>query len=342
MSKRISADLRVGGLGDIWMRLVGFHAVAALRPDMEFALAVPGVLEAVSRSAFGDRLEISREAAEGAVCYSVRGLRDLVPQALGGRRFAAPYGRAVIKSWNRWSLRDRVNALAYWAADCSGFVYSPPWDSLEGYQGYSEVVLIPRLRDVSRREFHDQVAAEHDSIAQRVADFASRTSKIDLKRAAGGTIIFPTGTGRQFIPIGWAAQNFPEALFAIHENDSDLPAWRASGLQTVVYSNPGSIAALGAAAGIAITTDSFPSHVLQYSGGDVVVLITGTEMTRVISPGFKGRVVDAVAPCHPCPHLERRGFPRCKAGLEVCLNWESPEYTNRILEFSKRRGRPAA
>jgi hypothetical protein len=52
-------DLRAGGLGDVWMRLVGFYAMAALRAETIFNLAVPQALETIALRAFGDRLRIS-------------------------------------------------------------------------------------------------------------------------------------------------------------------------------------------------------------------------------------------------------------------------------------------
>jgi len=317
----------------VWMRLVGFYAMAALHSEARFNLAVPRALETIALRAFGDRLHISTEPSAGAVTYSVRGLRDLLPEALGGRRFAAPYGRAVIKSWNRWTLRDRLNSFLYALADRTGVVYSPPWDSLSAYQGYSETILIPLLRGVALPDFIAQVEADHASISQRIAALPRNCVDAASELSAGTVLVFPTGTGRQFVPIEWARRNLPQAIFAIHARDAERGEWQISGLKTVIYSTPDEIAAVGAVAAVTVTTDSFPSHVLQYSGGNIVVLITGTERSRVVSPGFKGQVVEAVAPCYPCPHLERRGFPKCKAGFKACLNWESPEYTSRILEL---------
>ena len=317
----------------MWMRLVGFYAMAALRAETIFNLAVPQALETIALRALGDRLHISTEPSAGAVTYSVRGLRDLLPQALDGRRFAAPYGRAVIKTWNRWTPRDRLNSFLYAIADRTGLVYSPPWDSLSAYQGYSETMLIPSLRGVALPDFIAQAETDHASISQRIREFARNCGNAASELSAGTVMVFPTGTGRQFVPIDWARRNLPQAVFAIHNRDEERREWQNSGLKTVIYSTPGEIAAIGAVAAVTVTTDSFPSHILQYSGGNIVVLITGTERSRVVSPGFKGKVVDSVASCHPCPHLERRGFPKCKAGFQVCLNWNSAEYTEKVLQL---------
>jgi hypothetical protein len=330
MGEKLSVDLRAGGLGDVWMRLAGFHAAAALRPGIRVRAAVPEVLYDIACAGFGGRVEVVTAAEAGAVTYSVRGLRDLLPSALRGRRWAAPYGRVVIRDWNRWRLRDRLNSMAYAAADLCGLVYSPPWESLAWYQGYSEVVLLPALRNITPEEFNRQVAADLPDIARRVAHVAAECAVPGPEPIDGRVVVFPTGSARQFIPVEWAKANLPDAVIALHESEPDPGKWRDADLAVVIYSTPAQIAALGRRARIALTTDSFPSHVLQYAGAEVVVLITEAARHRVVSPGFAGHVVDAVAPCHPCPHLERRAAPRCKEGHEVCLNWESPVYTARV------------
>ena len=318
------------------MRLVAFYAVAALKPELRIRATLPKALHSIALSGFGDRLEVATEADASAITYSVRGLRDLLPSALRGRRFAAPYGRVVIKDWNRWRFRDRLNSLSYALVDLCRLVYSPPWESLQWYQGYSEIVLIPSLRNISPEEFNRQVAADAPHISHRIAGLARESAAPGSSMVAGRVVVFPTGSGRQFIPLEWARENLPNAVFALHERDPDLQLWHGADLGVIVYSTPEQIAALGLMARVALTTDSFPSHVLQYSGAEVVVLITGTARFRVVAPGFRGQVVDAVAPCHPCPHLERRGFPKCKEGHEVCLNWESRTYTSKIMELLGR------
>jgi hypothetical protein len=320
-------------LGDIWMRLVGFYAAAGLRANCKIAVTVPETLVLLAEEGFGSRLQITSTQVPGGVAFSVRGLRHLLPAAFGGQRFAAPYGRVVIKDWGRWNLRDRVNSGLYALSNFAGLVYSPPWESLAWYQGYSEVVTIPMLRDISAADFNAMVIADRAEISARVCFAAKRRVG---NRFNADIVVFPTGSGRQFVPIQWAQSHLSAAVFALHGKDPDLQAWKASGLMTTTYDTPEDIASLALTAGVAVSTDSFPSHVLQYTSDRVVVLITGTAKSRVVAPGFQGAVVDAAVPCHPCPHLERRGFPKCKAGHEVCLNWDSPIYTARILEAVSR------
>jgi hypothetical protein len=331
MLKKLSLDLRGGGLGDMWMRLVGFHAAAGVRSNLLFHVAVTRKIESFAMQVFGDRLQFVSTVESSAIVYSTRGLRHLFFDALRGTRFASPYGRSVIKDWNRWRFRDRLNSFFYFLSDIVGIVYSPPWSSFKSYQGYSEVVLIPSLRDISINEFNFRIIQDHRLISERVSSIASKSLPEKFQHLKGRIVVFPSGTGRQFVPVEWAQSNLPNAIYAFHQEDPEHEKWLSAGLQTTLYKSPEEIAALGLISRVAVSTDSFPSHVLQYSGCKLVILITGTAKYRVVSPAFKGRVVDAVASCHPCPHLARGSFHRCMAGHEVCVNWNSPQYTTRIM-----------
>lgn len=328
----LTLDFRVGGLGDNWMRLAGFYVTAALRPSFRFRLVLPGKLVRVATHAFGDRLEILGEApAEGSVVYAVRGLRDLLPEAVRGQRYASPYGRVVIHDWNRWTVKDRLNSLAYTASDLAGLVYSPPWPSLDHYQGYSEVVTVPELRDLAVGEFEAQLKADAPGIRQRLQDAPLSTEFSLPEGLEDKAVVFPSGTGYQFIPMTWAKKHLPEAVYAFFHRDPELALWRDAGLQVVpFYTEPGDMLALARAARVAASTDSFPSHFLQYCAPRFAVMLTELPRHRVISPAFTGKVIGSVAPCYPCPHLERKGFPRCKAGHAACLNWDSLDYTREI------------
>ncbi len=332
MSKTtITLDLRIGGLGDNWMRLIGFYVAAALRPEYRLRLVLPGKLVRVGRHAFADRLDIVEGDHPGAITFVVRGLRDLLKPALGGSRFASPYGRVVIHDWNRWTVKDRLNSFALALTDAAGLVHSPPWSSLDHYQGYSEVVTIPALRGITAEEFKTRLALDYADIKERLLS-APRSAEFTLPGdLADQTVIFPTGTGYQFIPLEWAKAQLPEAVYAFFYRDPDLMRWREAGLRTVqFYTEPGDMIALANAARVSASTDSFPSHFLQYCAPRFVVMLTELPRHRVVSPAFAGPVIPSLAPCYPCPHLERGAFPRCKAGHAACRNWDSPDYASRI------------
>jgi hypothetical protein len=330
--RTLALDLRVGGLGDNWMRLVGFYVAAGLRPHLRFNLAVPANLVRVARHVFADRLEISGNAEADAVVYTVLGLRDLIFPVAKGRRFASPYGRVVIHDSNRRKLKDWLNKLGLAVGDKTRLIFSPPWHSLDHYQGYAEVVVIPALRDISPAEFDAGLARDYSAIRGRLWD-APRSP--EFKPPCGlehRILIFPTGTSRQFVPLEWARAQLPEAVFAFFHKDPDLAMWRKAGMEVAVFfGEPGDMLSLSVAAKATASTDSFPSHFLQYCAPRLVVMLTELERHRVVSPAFGGQVVPSLAPCHPCLHMERKHFPLCQAGHPACLNWQSPAYA-RLLK----------
>ena len=332
-SKTITLDLRIGGLGDNWMRLVGFNAAAALRPDLLIRLVIPANLVSVARLAFSDRLEILDDHQPRAITYAVRGLRDLLGSAIRGQQYASPYGRVVIHDWNRWTATDRLNSLAYTVCDTVRLVYSPPWSSLKHYQGYSEVVTIPAFRDIGVDEFNDHIVMDYPLLRDRLHS-APCSRGFQLPSDVGEkAVIFPSGTSHQFMPLEWAQEQMPDAIYAFFFRDPELARWTEAGLRTTpFYAEPGDMIALAKAARVAASTDSFPSHFLQSCAPRFVVMLTELPRHRVISPGFTGPVVPSLAPCYPCPHLERHSFPLCKAGHGACLNWHSAEYARSIKE----------
>jgi hypothetical protein len=331
MNRTISLDLRVGGLGDNWMRLVGFYVAAALRPNFHFRLVVPTKLVAVARHTFSDRLELSDQEHADALVYTVLGLRDLIVSVSSGKRFASPYGRVVIHDSGRWNLRDRLNAVAFHICDKANIVYSPPWFSLNYYQGYAEVVTIPAMRDISPEEFSARLISDYYEIRSRL-QHAPRSAKFNLPGGLEQKIlVFPTGTSRQFVPLEWAQAHLPDAVYAFFHKDPDVESWRSAGMEVVeFYNEPGDMLSLATAAKATASTDSFPSHFLQYCAPRLVVMLTELPRHRVVSPAFGGQVVSSLAPCHPCLHLERNRFPHCKAGHAACLNWQSPQYARMI------------
>ena len=329
--RSIALDLRVGGLGDTWMRLVGFYVAAGLRPNFRLRLVLPANLVQVARHAFSDRLDIYDKEQTGAVVYTVLGLRDLILPVLLGKRFASPYGRVVIHDFNRYNIKDRLNMFALTICDRANVVSSPPWFSLNHYQGYSEVITIPALRDIAPDEFNARLIGDYDKIWRRLQD-APRSPEFRLPCGLERrSVVFPSGTGRQFVPLMWARTHLPDAVYAFFYKDPDMERWQKAGLEVAAfYKEPGDMLALAMVAKATASTDSFPSHFLQYCAPRFVVMLTELPRHRVVSPAFRGQVIPSLAPCHPCPHWERKRFPRCKAGYPACLNWESPQYVGMI------------
>jgi hypothetical protein len=332
----LSIDIRQGGLGDCWMRIVSFYIASLIKPNLEIHLVVPKPLVLASRQAFSSRLVINDCIIDNLdFTYTSLGLRHLIPCSFRGFRFASPYGRIVIRDRNEWSFKDKLNWAAILIADKLGLVYTPPLNSLEFYQGYSEIVTLPPLRDIAYSVFQSQLRCSSLEILKSLQLAPTSPEYSPPTSVDGRVIVFPTGTGYQFIPLGWALEFLPGAVYAFFYKDPDLLRWSDAGLQTIAYyEQPGDILDLANRARLAISTDSFPSHFLQYTALNLVVLLTELPRSRVISPCFLGSVVDSSAPCHPCPHLERRGFPTCKAGFSECINWSSDSYRRRILELA--------
>lgn len=329
---RRSIDIRQGGLGDIWMRLVSLYVAAGVNPGSDILVVLPAKLFNAASCAFSDRLRLTTNDEPSAIAFTVRGLRDVLPSALLGRRYASPYGRVVIRDWNIYSLKDRINSLGLTISDVLGLVYSPPWRSLDKYQGFSEIASLPSFRSLLAENFYSRMISDSVCIYSRLQK-APISAKLKLpSNLSGEILVFPSGTGHQFMPLDWAVTNLPNATYAFFYKDKELPKWQSSGLKTVVfYEEPGDLLALSNMARVTLSTDSFPSHFLQSCASNLVVLLAELPRERVVSPSFSGVVVEAVAPCHPCPHLERYGSPQCKAGHNTCLNWRSPDYTNSIL-----------
>jgi hypothetical protein len=332
----LTIDIRQGGLGDCWMRLVGFYVASLIKPKVNIELVVPKPLLLASRQAFSSCLNINDQATSKInFTYSSLGLRHLLPNAIKGSRFASPYGRVVISDWNVWTLKDKLNWAAILFANKLSLVHTPPLNSLKYYQSYSEIVTLPSFRDIDYFSFESKLLSLAPSIMEALQSSPTSPEYSPPSSIETRTVIFPTGTGYQFIPLWWALEYLPNAVYAFFHKDPDLVRWSEAGLETVAfYEQPGDLLDLANKSKLAISTDSFPSHFLQYSASNLVVLLTELPRMRIISPCFRGQVVESIALCHPCPHLERRGFMTCKSGFSECINWKSEAYARNILELA--------
>ena len=332
----LTFDLRIGGLGDNWMRLVGFYVAAGLRPEVKIRLVVPPPLIDVARQVFSDRLEVLDKSDSPAIIYTVKGLISLLGPLFRGKRFASPYGKIVINDWDRRNIKELFKTTLYYFFDFLRLVSSPPSFTMKHYQGYAEVLSIPFFRNLGIKEFEINLERDFPHIKNRIRCMTDLNKIMIPKIVLGRVLVFPTGTGRQFIPLDWAVKNLSKATYAFFYKDNEKDRYRAAGLSTVSYRTPIHMLALAEASRVVVSTDSFPSHFLQYCANRLIVLITGTPSYRVVHSSFNGLIINAVASCHPCPHLARGDYPRCKAGHEVCINWDSSEYTARIMNAIER------
>ena len=162
----ITVDLSDGSNGDNWMRLVGFYVAATIHPDIELKLIVPRQFAKLAPRVFGDRLQFVQDSGGPVLRYSGRrGLRHLLPGALKGQRYLVPYHRIVVKDWNRWTAKDRINVFLHTAADRLNILQLPPWSSLHEYQGLLEVQCLARLRNTSADAFHAQLEVGYPALS---------------------------------------------------------------------------------------------------------------------------------------------------------------------------------
>jgi|GEM_PF-1048168 len=331
----IGVDSSTGGNGDIWMRLIGFYAASALLPQYKFKIQVPAFFKNIAEYTFGDRLIIvSQTETKLKYTYTVFGLRDLLGPVIKGSRFIAPYQRAVAHDKKKKQFKDKLNNRLFDVANWLGLVSVPSAKWIEVYQGYLEIIGIKQIKSIGYDDFTKQLKVDFDTIFPKLQTGFPVSAGLQLPGDIGqNVVIFPTGTSRQFIPVWWAKHNMPDAYYAFFFKDTEAELFKNAGLKTVFfYEEPGDIIRLAHSAKWTISTDSFPAHLLQYSSKRCTILITEVLSSRIISPAFEGKVVEAEVACHPCLHMNRKTHPLCAEGFAECLNWKNERYTKNILD----------
>ncbi len=325
-------DSTKGGNGDLWMRLVSFYAVAKLLPQVSIELLISPFLERLAVHAFGDRIKFNN-GNQPFIHYTNLGIRDLIVPILKGTKFTSPYQRSVIRDKKKHTLKDVINAQIFTAADWLGVIQSPHKKWIDRYQGYLDIIGIKKFQNLSYESYLQQLHTDYPIIYNRLQNNFPISPELTIpENFEKQVVVFPTGTGRQFIPLWWAKQYLPYAYYAFFVKDKDAGAFTESGLNVVYfYKEPGDIIKLSHSAKWTVTTDSFPSHVLQTASYKCTAMLTELAESRVVSPAYKGKIVRAVAPCYPCLHLDRTNHPTCAAGFFECLNWRSAKYSNDVV-----------
>lgn len=314
------------------MRLLGFYTIAGIRPDLDIQILVPEFLRPLARLTWGDRIKIvDAKTPQMKYSYSTLGIKDLIPGILKGEKYIEPFHKNVIQDKKTKQLKDYVNLFIFDLLDLFGIVNVPPASISKTYHGYLEIVSIKFLRNISWEKYSEQVNKDYPEIFKRLNGDIPLSPELKIPADIRESIVvFPNGTSRQFVPVEWARANFPNAYYALFHKDNEVKEFTDAGLKVIpYYKEPGDIIAIAKDAKWTISTDSFPSHLLQTANERTTVCITEVSLSRVISPGFKGKVVDSEVPCHPCVHLTRN-VP-CAAGYMECLNWKNPTYTLNIV-----------
>ena len=331
--KIICIDSTVGGNGDVWMRLISLYTFSFLKPNIEFHIKTPSFIIDLANYTFGDRLIIIKNSEiECEYKFTSLGIKDLIKDILKGKKFISPYARSVIYDKKKKEFKDLINLILYYFLDKLGYVQVPKKKWIKVYQGYLDIIGIKKLRSISYDSYLKQLEIDYPVIVSKLGATIPISAELefpqDLKE---NIIVFPTGTSRQFIPIWWAKKNLPNAYYAFFYKDKNAIEFKENNLKVLLfYKEPGDIIALSHNAKWTLTTDSFPSHLLQYATDNCTVTITEVLKSRIISPQFKGKVVDSIVNCHPCLHLSRS--VNCAAGYKECLNWKEEEYTSDVLK----------
>lgn len=334
-SKKLIINSSNGGNGDIWMRLVSFYVIAGILSNYEIHLLIPAFFKKLAQYTFGDRLIFIDAQNIDLVQfeYTNLGLKDLIKDISRGRRYISPYQRSVIRDKKKRKIKDIINITLFTITDFLGLIQVPAWKWIDAYQGYLDIIGIKKLRNVSYEQYLIQLESDSKIICSKLNAQLPISPELQLPYdLKDNIIIFPTGTSRQFVPVWWAKKYFPDAYYAFFYKDTEADLFKAAGLKTVFfYKEPGDIIALSKLAKWTISTDSFPSHLLQYASNNCSITITEVLKSRIISPVFKGKVIDAQVDCHPCLHLARKVQPLCAAGFNECQNWKSALYTNDLI-----------
>jgi hypothetical protein len=329
---KISIDSTVGGNGDVWMRLVSLYAISALKPEIHFYIKTPSFIIKLAQFTFGDRLNIISDSNYNCEYhFTSLGIKDLFKEIVKGKKFISPYARSIIHDKKKKELKDLINHVLYYFMDMLGYIQVPDQKWIEVYQGYLDIIGLKKLRSVSYDSFLQQLEFDYPILLSKLESDIPISPELKLPAdIKENTVVFPTGTSRQFIPVWWAKENLPNAYYAFFYNDKDANVFIENGLKVVsFYKEPGDIIALSKAARKTLTTDSFPSHLLQYATNNCIVTITEVLKSRIISPAFKGQVVDNQVACHPCLHIVKS--LDCAAGYKECLNWKNTKYTQDII-----------
>jgi hypothetical protein len=333
METFLTIDSTKGGNGDLWMRLVSFYAAAELLPELNLRICLPKYLGRLAEYGFGDRLNITTDQSIKAdLTYTNLGIRHLAKPILNGKRFVSPYQRVVINDKKKEPVKDLINTTIFNLANQLGFVQIPDSKWMFSYQGYLDVIGIKALKKMSYEDYSAQLLRDYPQLLARFRGAVPGSEKLVIPENLNtSTLFFPNGTGRQFVPLWWAVVNMPDAYYAFFQNDKYGDAFEKSGLNVIRFHEPGDIIRLGRVARWSISTDSFPSHLLQSSVSRCTIVMTENVKSRIISPSFRGPVVEAEASCYPCLHMARDIHPLCAAGHKECINWQKSSYTANIL-----------
>lgn len=322
--KTLALDSTVGGLGDIWMRLIALYSLAGINGEVGPRIRIPKNLLDMAKIAFPDRIEIESAPIHSAYQFSHLGLRHLLPRVMKGERFACPFTRILQAERKKTGMKDVVNDILFELASAVGKIKQPTISTVQTYQGFHEFSMFPELR-APYSVFMTQASRDFLEIRARLIQHwpKCKDSKFDV-------LVFPGGSAHQIMPPSWAKMNLPLATYAFFAGDVLQSEFEALELPTQSFGSAEELLDLASAAIKILVTDSFPSHIIQTYTAAATVLLTEQVPPRTVHPAFDGIIVPTAATCAPCKHIAR-GHGSCAAGHEFCITWSDPSHAKAVL-----------
>jgi hypothetical protein len=327
-------------MGDVLMRLNALYALSALRAA-PVTVVVNEALADLARTLYSPRLKVGTQVPSGMrpLTFTHLGLRRLVPAVLRGHRFVNPFVWELAAQTGRSGLKSRMNAVAFRALERMGRVHLPAAQYAGSYLGWTQVSALPVAAGIVETEIRAQLVRDLPELRARLQRL------VPPETSARVTTVFPSGTSFQFMPASVAAELAGGAVrFAMHAADPYQEQLRAHGLRIVCFRDARELLQLAASSDFNISTDSFPSHLLQLYTSRSALLLSQAPRARIVHPGFDGFVVESPAPCCPCIHTTRSLKGLCAVGRASCLVWEDTNYLQalgKLARAPKAAGRAA-
>jgi hypothetical protein len=324
-------DSRIGGMGDIWMRLVALYTLSGMEKQ-KYGIIIKPSMAPIASSLFQDRFSVMVEG-EADVVYTHYGLRHIAQEMIKGKQYVHPFHWILQGTSKRGSFKDVVNDMAVRLIARTDRLLLPRKDYSWEYQGFMELTALRPFANLSIDDFEAAAKLDWTIISQRL-----RASYPSNKTSDKNIVVFPSGTAHQIMPATFARQYLPKAIFAFHEKDSYARDFRNANLEVVTFASPENMLQLGASAKAVICTDSFPSHLWQTWGRRVLLVLSQQTAKQIVHPGFpREQIIDSMAPCVRCRSRVRTDAEhRCDAEQVFCLTWKDPRYVQHFTRALER------
>jgi hypothetical protein len=324
-------DSRIGGMGDVWMRLLALYTLSRFVPET-ITLIVKPPLAQISESLFGDRIQIRTQGVSDVV-FTHYGLRHLAGGILRGIKYIHPFHWVLRETRRHYSLQSSLNDVAINLASRFGVLLLPARERVWEYQGFMELSALESFTQVPISEFETASKEDLPYISSKLKKQISPSGCSEHE-----ILVFPSGTAHQIMPPSFARNYLSTASFAFHRSDNFAREYENEGLRIKTFSSPEEMLALGCNAQWVICTDSFPSHLWQTWMDGVLIVLSQQTAKQIVHPGFsKSQIIDSRAACVKCrSRVRTRLDDVCDSGHIFCETWTNPEY---IQSFRNAIGR---